>query len=455
MAEQRFSWGEALRVYLKPRVLVMFFLGFSAGLPYLLVFTTLTAWLRDYGVTRTAIGFFAWVGITYSIKVLWAPVVDTVRLPVLTRLLGKRRSWMLLAQLGIAAGLAGMAGINPTLALTPVALMALWVAFCSATQDVVIDAYRIEAVDPEFQGAMAANYITGYRIALLVAGAGALYIADITSWSISYATMAALMGVGVITTLLIAEPDHAKIQRQAEPFQHEWVENVLGEGTHSRLWEWFVRAVCCPFIEFFQRNGRFGLILLLFIGVFRLSDIAMGIMAYPFYLDLGFTKSEIAQISKIYGFFCTVAGAYLGGLIVLRFGIMRPLILGATMAAATNLLFAHLAGVGPSKLWLTIVISGDNISGGLANAVFIAYISSLTNQAYTATQYALFNSLMTLPGKFISGFSGVVVDAQGYGPYFIYVALIGIPAIVLATYLWWRESRQPSPETATAESSGG
>jgi PAT family beta-lactamase induction signal transducer AmpG len=263
--------------------------------------------------------------------------------------------------------------------------------------------------------------------------------------------MAALMGVGIVATLLIAEPDHAKLQREAEVFQHAWVENVLGEGTHSRLWEWFVRAVICPFLEFFQRNGRFGLVLLLFIGVFRLSDIAMGIMANPFYLDLGFSKSDIAQIGKIFGFFCTIAGAYLGGLLVLRYGVLRPLILGACMVAATNLLFAHLAGVGPVKAWLAAVISADNISGGLANAVFIAYISSLTNQAYTATQYALFSSLMTLPGKFISGFSGIVVDAQGYAPYFIYVAIIGLPAILLATYLWWRDSGEAEPQAPPVE----
>lgn len=441
MQEQKLTWGQALRIYLKPRVLVMFFLGFSAGLPYLLVFTTLTAWLRDYGVSRTAIGFFAWVGITYSIKVFWAPVIDTLRLPFLTRWLGKRRSWMLLAQLGIAAGLFGMSQVNPQLALVQVALLSLWVAFSSATQDVVIDAYRIEAVVPEYQAAMAANYIAGYRVALLVAGAGALYVAEWSNWSVSYMSMAMLVGVGIIATLLIAEPDHARVKREAEVFQHAWVDRMLGGGDHSRLWEWFVRAVCCPFLEFFQRNGRFALVLLLFVGIFRLSDIAMGIMAYPFYLDLGFSKTDIAEIGKIFGFFCTVVGAYLGGVIVLRYGILRPLIVGAAMAAATNLLFAHLAQVGPDRAWLAVVISADNISGGFANAVFIAYISSLTNQAYTATQYALFNSLMTLPGKFISGFSGVVVDAQGYSLYFIYVAIIGTPAILLAIYLWWRDKR--------------
>ncbi|MCH9691116.1 MAG: MFS transporter [Gammaproteobacteria bacterium] len=441
MQQRQLAWAEALGIYLKPRVLVMFLFGFSAGLPYLLVFSTLTAWLRDYGVSRTAIGFFAWVGITYSIKVLWAPVIDTLGLPMLTRWLGKRRSWMLLAQLGIGLGLLGLAHTNPQLALLQVALLSLWIAFCSATQDVVIDAYRIEAVVAEYQGAMAANYIAGYRVALLVAGAGALYLAEWGGWFVAYGVMAALMVVGIVATFIIVEPKHDQAKRQVAGFQHHWVDRVLGSGDHSRLWEWFVRAVCCPFLEFFQRNGRFGLVLLLFVGVFRLSDITMGIMAYPFYLDLGFSKTDIAQISKIYGFFCTVAGAYLGGLIVLRYGILRPLIVGALMAASTNLLFAYLAGLGPSKAWLTVTISADNISGGFANAIFIAYISSLTNQAYTATQYALFNSLMTLPGKFISGFSGLVVDAQGYAPYFVYVALLGIPAILLAVYLWRRDSR--------------
>ncbi|QFT54012.1 muropeptide transporter [Microbulbifer sp. THAF38] len=448
--QQNLTWGQTLRVYLKPKVLTMFFLGFSAGLPLLLVFSTLTAWLRDYGVSRTAIGFFAWVGITFSIKVLWAPIIDHLRLPSPIARLGKRRSWMLVSQLGIALGLMGMSSVNPQLALTEVALLALWVAFCSASQDVAIDAYRIEAIDENYQGAMAANYVFGYRVAMLVAGAGALYIADIASWSVSYLAMAGLMGIGVITTLAIAEPDHSQVNREAEGMQSAWVERLLGKGEHSRLKEWFIRAVACPFIEFFQRNGRFALVLLIFIGIFRLSDIAMGIMANPFYLDLGFTKTEIAEISKVFGFFCTVLGSFLGGLFVVRYGIMRPLILGAVMVACTNLLFAQLALIGPDKAWLALVISADNISGGIANAVLIAYLSSLANKAYTATQYALFSSLMTLPGKFISGFSGIVVDAQGYAHFFIYAALMGLPAVLLAIYLWRREKRdwrgeQPQP----------
>jgi PAT family beta-lactamase induction signal transducer AmpG len=450
MSQQQLTWGQALGAYLKPRVLTMFFLGFSAGLPLLLVFSTLTAWLRDFGVSRTAIGFFAWVGITFSIKVLWAPIIDQLRLPFFTDKLGKRRGWMLVSQVGIAIGLVGMASVNPQQSLMEVALLALWVAFCSASQDVAIDAYRIEAMDEDYQGAMAANYVFGYRVAMLIAGAGALFIADAFSWSGAYLVMAALMGVGVITCLVVSEPDHSKVNKEADKLQSEWEERLLGKGEHGRLKQWFIRAVVCPFVEFFQRNGRFALVLLVFIGIFRLSDIAMGIMANPFYLDLGFTKTEIAEISKLFGFFCTIIGSFLGGVLVVRYGVLRPLILGAVMVACTNLLFAQLALIGPDKAWLALVISADNISGGMANAVLVAYLSSLANKAYTATQYALFSSLMTLPGKFISGFSGIVVDTQGYAQFFIYAALMGLPAIFLSIYFWRRERRgwseeQPQP----------
>ena len=438
MQTSQASWLETLTVYFKPRVLAMFFLGFSSGLPYMLVFSTLSAWLRDYNLTLTVIGFFGWVGIIFAFKFVIAPFIDSVPLPWLTRVMGKRRSWMLVTQLGLVLGLFVMAKLNPQLSIVQVALASVVVALFSASQDVVIDAYRIEAVDREFQGAMAANYVFGYRIAVLVSGAGALVIADHFDWYTSYTTMAACMLVGIITCLLIAEPDHSKVKRETEEFQHAWVDRVLGSGQHGRFKEWFVRAVVCPFLEFFQRNGAFSLLLLFFVSIYLLSDIVMGIMANPFYLDLGFTKTDIAQISKVFGFFCAIAGAFLGGALVVRFGIMRPLILGACMLATTNLLFALMAQQGPDKMWLAFVISADNVSGGLANAVFIAYLSSLVNQSYTATQYALFSSLMKLPGKIVAGFSGIVVDAQGYSYFFIYAALLGTPAILLAIYLWWR-----------------
>ena len=435
------TWREAFAVYLHPRVLAILFLGFSAGLPFLLVFSTLTAWLRDLGVGHTAIGFFAWIGITYSIKVVWAPVVDRMPIPVLTGALGKRRSWMLLAQLGIASGLIGMALTDPTADLTRVALFALLVAFSSATQDIAIDAYRIEAAVKERQAAMAASYILGYRLALLVAGAGALYIATYASWPGAYFAMAALMLVGMVTALVVAEPVHHQ-SRNNVMFE----QRVIDFMSHSASlpgWlrsaiAWIIGAVICPFADFFSRNGWWAIVILLFIGVFRLSDLAMGIMANPFYLDLGFTKTEIANIAKIFGFFMSIAGSFAGGVLVVRYGIMRPLLLGAIMVAATNLLFSLMAMIGPDKAWLAVVISADNISAGLSNAVFIAYLSSLTNQAYTATQYALFSSFMTLPGKVISGFSGVIVDGYGYVSFFVYAAAIGIPAIVLVLYLMRR-----------------
>nr|WP_207062604.1 AmpG family muropeptide MFS transporter [Motiliproteus sp. SC1-56] len=448
VSETRFSWREALLVYTRPQVIALWFLGFAAGLPFLLVFSTLSAWLRDYEVSRSAIGFFAWVGITYSIKVFWAPVVDRLRLPGLGRL-GKRRSWMLLGQLGIAAGLVGMALCDPQQQLGLIAALALLVAFSSSTQDIAIDAYRIEAAIPEFQGAMSAAYIFGYRVALLVAGAGALFIADALNWPSAYLAMAALMGIGMLTVLLVREPDHQEdaLARETEAQLHRAVKLGPGASRRERLEAWFLDAVVAPFVEFFRRNGVVALWLLLFISVYRLSDITMGIMANPFYLDLGFSKSDIATVGKLYGFVMTIVGSMVGGLLVVRFGIHRPLLAGAVLVALTNLLFAQLATVGSDIRWLTLVISADNFSGGLSSTAFIAYLSSLTSRAYTATQYALFSSLMTLPGKFVSGFSGVVVDGSGYFTFFIYAALLGIPAVLLAFWLV-RRHRSELPQVS-------
>ena len=425
------TWRQAFSIYAQPRVLGMIFLGFSAGLPFLLVFSTLSAWLRDEGVARSVIGFFSWVGVTYSIKVFWAPVIDRLPVPFLTKILGKRRSWMLLAQIGIACGLVGMGSADSQSELQVIALFAVWVAFCSATQDIVVDAYRIEAVVPEYQGAMAATYVLGYRIALLVAGAGAFYIADYANWQTAYYVMAATMIVGVVATLLIKEPEH-KVSELSRRVEKELEEAV---SVFGKLGLWFSDAVLSPFVEFFRRNGKAGLLILALIAVYKMSDITMGVMANPFYLDLGFTKKEIADVSKIYGFFMTIAGASLGGVMVVRYGIMRPLLFGAVMVAVTNLLFALLAISEPNLMLLAGVISADNLSGGIATSVFIAYLSSLTSSAYTATQYALFSSLMTLPAKLMGGFSGVVVDSFGYHTFFVYASAVGLPAIVLVIVL--------------------
>lgn len=437
------SWGEALRVYTRPQVITMLFLGFAAGLPLLLVFSTLTAWLRDMEISRSTIGFFGWVGITYSIKVFWAPVVDRLQLPFLTKKLGQRRSWILVGQLGVIIGLMAMVASEPMVlsgSLVGIALCSVLVAFSSSTQDIAIDAFRIESAIDEYQGAMSASYIFGYRIAMLVAGAGAFYLADWSCWGTAYAVMAALMLVGVTTVLMVREPEH-KVLANTIGLDTELKHRLHADepGYWYRLEAWFVGAVVAPFVEFFQRNGSWVFMILAFIGLFRLSDITMGIMANPFYLDLGFSKTDIANIGKVFGFFMTLAGSFLGGLFVVRYGIYRPLIAGAVMVALTNLLFVQLANIGADLTWLAVVISGDNLSGGFSNAVFIAYLSSMTNRAYTATQYALFSSLMTLPGKFFSGFSGVIVDTSSYQAFFVYAALMGLPAIFLACLIWKRD----------------
>ena len=443
------SWRQAFLVYSQSNVITMFFLGFAAGLPLLLVFSTLSAWLRDADVSRSAIGFFGWVGITYSVKVFWAPVVDRLELPWLTRRFGQRRSWMLLGQLGVVLGLLGMVGCDPKTQLSTLAVFAVLVAFSSATQDVAIDAFRIESAVTEHQGAMSATYVFGYRTAMLVAGAGALFIADaaeaslgnLEAWQLAYFTMACLMGVGMATVLWVPEPERDPFE-SASQLEQKIVGGLIDHLPNTvaeRLAAWFASAVLAPFVEFFQRNGRFALMILAFIGLYRLSDITMGIMANPFYLDLGFSKSDIASIGKLFGFVMTILGSIVGGLMVVRYGVYRPLLAGAIMVAATNVLFAQLASVGPDLNWLAVVISADNLSGGFANAAFIAYLSGMTNRAYTATQYALFSSLMTLPGKFLSGFSGMVVDAYDYHTFFIYAAFAGLPAIALAWRLWQKD----------------
>lgn len=416
---------DAWLTYRQPRVLIMLLFGFSAGLPFLLVFSTLSAWLRDVGIERATIGYFSWVGILFSIKVLWSPVVDQLRLPLLHRWFGQRRSWLLLAQAGIVTALLLMTVTGPVGHLERFAWLALLVAFCSATQDICIDAYRIESAPEELQGAMAAGYIFGYRVAMLVAGAGAFYLAEYWSWALAYQGMALCMLVGVITTLAVSEPDIPPREFLSHGVAH-----------------WLHQSVVMPFMEFFNRYGRHALVLLLFISVYRISDITMGVMANPFYLDMGFSKDDIASVAKFFGFFMTIAGSALGGVAVVRYGIPRPLLIGAVMVASTNILFAMMASSEPNLIWLALVISADNLSAGFANVCFIAYLSSLTSRQFTATQYALFSSLMTLPGKFVGGYSGVVVDEFGYPAFFSYAAILGIPAIALAWYVWQQSAKR-------------
>ncbi len=437
------SWVDAWRIYTRPTVLGMVFFGFSAGLPYLLVFSTLTAWLTEEGVSRSAIGLFAWVGMTYSVKVIWAPIVDRAAIPFFGSVLGQRRSWILFGQMLVVFGLIAISifGVSN---LPLLALFSVIVAFGSSTQDIAIDAYRIEAIEEEYQGAMSASYILGYRIALLIAGAGAFYVASFTAWSNVYLVMAVLMCVGFGAVMLAKEP---LLSRQGLIRE---TDSALNTQKFT-----FLNAVVNPFKDFFVRNGSFALLIILLIGVYRLSDIVMGIMANPFYLDMGYSKIEIANITKLFGFFMTIFGAFVGGLLVIKWGVGRCLLIGAVAVATTNLFFAQLALLAnPDLNWLAVTVSLDNLSGGFATTAFIAYLSGLTNKAYTATQYALFSSLMTLPGKFMSGFSGFVVDSYGYFTFFLSAAALGLPAILLI-WFYFKNQKNTTSKLSSDGSCGG
>lgn len=439
------GWLDALAAYKHPRVLAMLFLGFSAGLPFMLVFSTLSAWLREVGIERATIGMLSWVGIIYSIKFFWAPVVDRLPLPLLHRLLGRRRSWMLIAQVGIAVGLFNMAHLNPVGHLGAMAALALLVAFSSATQDIAIDAWRIEAVPQPMQGVMAAAYQLGYRIAIMVGSAGALWIAADYGWMASYTAMAAMVGVGILTTLVIAEPE-PRIERQSlaqEQRVIDWLERKAHWPESLRqVGSWFVGAVVCPFVDFFTRYGtRLAVLMLAFIASYRLTDFTMGVMANPFYLDVGYTLKEIAAVAKLFGLVSSIVGVLLGGLAVARLGTVKSLAFGSLAVIASNLMFMTLAFQDhPSITGLAIVVSADNLAMGIAGTALIAYLSSLTTASYTATQYALFSSMYALPGKLLMGTSGFVVDAVGYPWFFVYTSSLGIPALVLL-YLIVRQKR--------------
>ncbi|MBJ7503808.1 MAG: MFS transporter [Polynucleobacter sp.] len=401
----------------------MLFLGFSAGLPLLLILGTLSFWLREAGIDRSTIGYLTWVGLIYAFKWVWAPLVDRLRIPFLTKWFGRRRSWLLFAQALIIVGLVGMASIDPKAALNAIVWCALLVAFGSATQDIALDAFRIESADSDHQAALAATYQTGYRLALIWAGAGVLWLAarveagsgsyDASAWQFAYLCMAASISVGVITTLLSQEPAQV----------------LLPQARNAKAW--LYQTLIEPFAEFIQRYHWQAIIILALIAVYRISDVVMGIMANPFYVDMGYTKDEVAAVSKVFGVIMTLLGAFIGGVLTLRFGVMRILFVGAVLSAVSNLLFAWLAAQGHDLQGLVWVISADNLSSGIASAAFIAYLSSLTNIRYSATQYALFSSMMLLLPKWLAGFSGVFVDTFGYQAFFISTAIIGVPVLML------------------------
>jgi PAT family beta-lactamase induction signal transducer AmpG len=391
------------------RIALMLPLGFSSGLPFLLVFSTLSAWLREAGISRTEIGMLSWVALAYSFKFLWAPIVDRYDVPGLANLLGRRRGWMMLAQLVTALGLVGISLSDPQTSLPLTIASALLVAFASATQDVVVDGWRIDVASTERQGMMAASYQLGYRLALICAGAGALYIAEFVDWRSAYLVMAVLMGVGLVGTLL-APRGNESTMRERLPF---------------------AAAIIEPLTDLFRRKGLILIPILVLIACFRLPDFVAGVMANPLYIDLGFSKTDIANVSKLYGVWVGIIGAFAGGLALTRLGLWWTLLIGAVIAASSNLMFAWLASGNATVFGLTLTISFDNFAAGFAGSALIAYMSGLTSPGFAATQYALLSSLYALPGKLIGGASGAVVDAYGYPLLFTATASIGIPLVIL------------------------
>lgn len=423
-SNQKISWWQSVKVYRQPAALRMLFLGFSAGLPIILVFGTLSFWLSEAKLDIKTIGHIGWIGLIYGFKFVWSPLVDRISIPVLTPILGRRRSWLILSQALIIIGLLSMGNTDPLVHLSIMVAAALLVAFGSATQDIALDAYRIESAEIDMQAALAATYMAGYRLGMIWAGGIALKMAahfddplvkgyQLSSWQSTYTIMALSMAVGVLTVLFSKEP-----------------KAVVLPPSQS-VSAWLNTAFYQPFLDFFLRVRWYGLLILLFIAVYRISDVVMGFMANPFYVEMGYTKDEVGTVVKTFGVGLTIAGALLGGILVKRYGVFKILTLGAVLSAMTNLLFAWMSVSTHSYGALVGVITADNLSAGIATAAFIAYLSSLTNVAYSATQYALFSSVMVLLPKFLGGFSGDMVASMGFTQFFIMTACLGLPVLFI------------------------
>ncbi len=407
------GWRGIQRAFATPSALTMLFLGFGSGLPFLLVGYTLSTWLRDTGVALGAIGLVSYASFFYVLKFLWAPLIDRYPLPFL----GRRKGWLITSQIILIAALASMAIVGPNSSLMIFALLAGLTAFAGATQDIAVDAYRIEIASPESQAALAATYILGYRFGLIISGAVALYLAELFGWTNAYLVMAGCILLPLTAVFLSKEPNP---------------ENALGVR-EIRIQDAFIK----PFQEFFSRNGiLLALALLAFVGLFKLPDQMIGVLAGPFYLDSGFTKSDIATVAKLYGVWIGIAGAFFGGFCVAAFNIKPVLVVAALGVSLSNLAFVLMA-IHPAEQWaFYAAISADNLSQGFAGVVLVAFMSSLTNRNFTATQYALLASLANLPGKFIGGVSGYIVEATNYQTFFVLSTFSVIPTLLLLAWLW-------------------
>ncbi|MGE0743835.1 MAG: MFS transporter [Rhodospirillales bacterium] len=416
------SWLASLAVFRDRRMLVILAMGFSSGLPLLLTLSTLTAWLATSGIDKTTIGIFALVGVPYSFKFLWAPLIDGLRIPFLTDRLGRRRGWAVLTQIALIAAILALAQTDPTADPVLTGLAALALAFCSASQDIVVDAYRVEILAENEQGAGAAVTQIGYRFGILAAGAGALFIADAYGWPAAFATMAALIATGIAAVLWSREP--APPPREA-----------AARGSFAG---WMKEHVVAPLADFFARPGWLAVIL--FIVLYKFGDALAGVMANPFYIEMGFTLSEIAGVSKIFGLVATLVGLVLGGVAVARLGIMRALLACGVLQLLSNLMFAAQAMVGHDLGFLALTIGLENLSGGMGSAAFVAYISSLCTVAFTATQYALLSSLAAVGRTMLSASGGWLADHLSWVVFFAATATAALPGLLL---LVWMTRRFP------------
>ena len=410
MTKAKLGWRDLADL----RVALMLALGFSAGLPFLMVFGTLSVRLREAGIPVTTIGLFSWLALAYSLKFIWSPIVDAWDVPILARIVGRRRAWMMVCQLVIVLGLIGAGVSDPATNLAMTAAFTLLVAFGSATQDVVIDGWRIDAAPLEKQGIMAAAYQLGYRLALLAAGAGALYIAQFVDWKTAYSAMAACMAVGFGAAL-------------ASPI----VDRAPAAGAETKRFS-FTEAVKEPIVDLYARTGKALVLILALVALYRLPDFVAGVMANPLYVDLGYTKVQIATVAKLYGVWIGIVGAFAGGYLVSKIGLFRTMLIGAVGSAVSHLLFAWLATqVGAPIEALVVAISADNFAGSFCGTALIAYMSGLTGAGFSATQYALLSSLYALPGKLVGGVSGFMVAAWGYAAFFAMTSVIAVPVIAL------------------------
>lgn len=407
---------ESVAIYWERRLIFVFLMGFASGLPFLLSGATLSIWLTEAGVSLTAIGLFALVGTPYNFKYLWAPFIDRVPIPVLSKLFGRRRAWMLLIQIGLMASILALGLSNPQSDPTITAIFALAVAFFSASQDIVIDAYRIEILDEDQQGAGAAMTQAGYRFGLLASGAGALYLASSINWAVVYAIMAGLVLIGFITALCAPIPPN---------------DRIIEEET-KQAESWFRTAVVAPFVEFFQRNNVWvAIYILAFILLYKFGDAFAGVMANPFYIRIGFSKVDIANVSKIFGVFATLLGVFTGGLVVKKYGILKSLLYCGILQMLSNLMFAAQAAIGPHVGFLFLTIGIENLSGGMGSAAFVAYLSVLCNTGYTGTQFALFTSFMAFGRTWLSAMSGWLADRTDWTTFFIISTFVALPGLIM------------------------